>query len=259
MHDPMTVAFEIKSPFKSAPRSAYKIHDEYRSTIIRIWHVDPERDGSDDSCGWSWVKLTESQRERLKSSAWFEGRDPYFQCVRDKQWRGTRHEAEAMYRGLVIYVADVLRIDLTYDQAAKFAARKIHHADCVDDAGVLCFLPGYHSNSAEDRRSDREERFTQTMMGIARELLTARRPWYRHPRWHFWHWKIQIIPVQDFKRWAFSRCERCHQRFDFGEAPVASSWNRGGPRWFRGETGLTHSRCYKAYEPVTPPAAEAHQ
>lgn len=49
MHDPMTVAFEIKLPFRSE-KNKYK-------SLITIWHVDPEKDGSDDSCGW-FIRLS---------------------------------------------------------------------------------------------------------------------------------------------------------------------------------------------------------
>ena len=45
MHDPETVAFDIKYPWKSRDR-------EYRGSFVTIWHVDPEKDGTDDSCGW---------------------------------------------------------------------------------------------------------------------------------------------------------------------------------------------------------------
>lgn len=248
MHDPMTVAFDIKSPFRGEPSKLWP--KGYRNTLITIWHVDPERDGSDDSCGWSWVRLTPEQRERLQRVAWAEGRDPYFQCVNAKTWHGTRQEAEAMYRGLVLYVADVLRIPLTYEAAARLAARTIHHPDCVDRAGVFCFLPGYHSNREDDRPDDREQRFVETMSGIARELLTDRRPRYRHPRWHVWHWKIQIHALQAFKRWAFSRCEGCGKRFAWGYGPVSTSWHGTGPRWFRQEQHVYHSDCCPASKPV---------
>ncbi|HYK57169.1 MAG TPA: hypothetical protein VEV15_11930, partial [Flavisolibacter sp.] len=46
MHDPMTVAHEIYLGSKK------KKNGHYRSPLITIWHVDPEKDGSDDSCGW---------------------------------------------------------------------------------------------------------------------------------------------------------------------------------------------------------------
>ena len=44
MHDPWTLAHKIKSPFKNK--------SGYRNSLISIWHVDPETDGTDNSCGW---------------------------------------------------------------------------------------------------------------------------------------------------------------------------------------------------------------
>lgn len=46
MHDPMTVAFEIPRPWP----------------LVTVWHVDPERDGTDDSCDWfghAWQRRAE--------------------------------------------------------------------------------------------------------------------------------------------------------------------------------------------------------
>ena len=50
MHDPMTVAFEIRYPWRDKPCKAWP--DGYRHSFITIWHKDAERDGSDSSCGW---------------------------------------------------------------------------------------------------------------------------------------------------------------------------------------------------------------
>src|SRR5712672_751672 len=54
MHDPMTVAHEIRYPWHRYPKAKRLTEFEktYRESFITIWHVDPERDGSDDSCGW---------------------------------------------------------------------------------------------------------------------------------------------------------------------------------------------------------------
>jgi hypothetical protein len=49
VHDPLTVAFEIKYPWKRYSKFWPKGH---RDTFITIWHKDPELRGSDDSCGW---------------------------------------------------------------------------------------------------------------------------------------------------------------------------------------------------------------
>jgi hypothetical protein len=66
---------------------------------------------------------------------------------------------------------------------------------------------------------------------MLRIYRTDTRPWWRHPRFHLHHWKIQIHALQDFKRWAFSRCAGCGRRFSWGYAPVTGQWNSEGPRW----------------------------
>lgn len=209
MHDPMTMAFRIKAPWH-----VRKGKDRYRPIIVTIWHVDPERDGSDDSCGWSWPKLTKRQFDRLHAVAWGEARDPYFLRFQAKRPPHTnRFELESLYRGLVLLVADTLNIPCTFDQAARFAARRIHNPDTTDPASVFCYLDGYHTNfpdvelgSSQDRRY-REDHFVSVMAGIARELMRDRRPRFRHPRWHFWHWQVNIEPVIALKRWLSTRAQ----------------------------------------------------
>ena len=121
MHDPMSVAFELKYPWKG--RRSPMFPAGFRDTFLTLWHVDPERDGSDSSC---W---------------------------RDKNFRWTG--------------------------------------------------------------------------------------W----RLHFWHWKIQVHPIHDLKRWLFSRCEGCGKRFSWGYAPISKSWSGSGPRWFRSEAAVYHFGC----------------
>lgn len=58
MHDPMTVAFEIKYPWlaytkaEREARNGSEFFQNYRAPFITIWHVDPEVSGDDDSCDW---------------------------------------------------------------------------------------------------------------------------------------------------------------------------------------------------------------
>jgi hypothetical protein len=74
----------------------------------------------------------------------------------------------------------------------------------------------------------------------------APRPWWKHPRWHIWHWRVQVHPLQQFKRWAFSRCAVCGGRFPWGYAPVTTLWDAPGPRWFRAEPAVRHHGCAEA-------------
>jgi len=53
MHDPLTQVFQIKYPWeKYGKKGSTEWEKSYRDTFITIWHKDPEKDHSDDSCGW---------------------------------------------------------------------------------------------------------------------------------------------------------------------------------------------------------------
>jgi hypothetical protein len=67
MHDPLTVAFRIKYPWKGKPSHFFP--KGYRDTFITIWHKDPEKDGSDDSCDWFGSKKPLSKAEKKMAEA----------------------------------------------------------------------------------------------------------------------------------------------------------------------------------------------
>lgn len=273
MHDPMIVAHEIKYPWRQhrpwpkkfrhsesrkftwsrmqreVPASKLKHMDSfweegYRNTFITIWHVDPERGGSDDSCGWSRPRLTKKQKSILHNVAWSEGHNPHFLCCASKHWTGSIADAESLHRGIALLVNRVLRLGISFERISQYAAECVHINDGVGHAGdSFCFLAGYHSNSKEDTKEDRERHFEGMLCGVARNLLNLERHWWQHPKWHFWHFKIQCRPLNDFKRWAFSRCSKCGGRFAWGYAPTTNSWHGTGPRWFRSERDVYHSDC----------------
>ena len=67
MHDPSTVAFEIKYPFPEEVNK--KTGYVYRRPIITIWHEDPCTDGTDDSCG-RFLRSRHLNQEVLKRYAY---------------------------------------------------------------------------------------------------------------------------------------------------------------------------------------------
>lgn len=172
MHDPMTIAHEIKSPFRGKPSKFWP--KGYRNSLVTIWHVDPERDGTDDSCGWF-------MRQRHLSAA-----------------------------------------DRTL--AENLITNEFNN------------IKGWFTGT------DDEEKINQ-VLGTFACLRRRERPWWKHPRWHFWHWRFQVHPWQAFRRWVFSRCAACGARFPYGYSPTSFQWESKRPRWFRGEEGVYHSEC----------------
>lgn len=79
-----------------------------------------------------------------------------------------------------------------------------------------------------------------------RRQLTSR-PWWRHPRWHIWHWEINVLPLLRLKRWLFSRCKICGKRFTWADCckgnVISQSWHGSGPAWFRNAENIVHAAC----------------
>lgn len=178
MHDPMTVAFEIRYPWVSRRhrKSASKFLRTYRAPFITIWHKDPEKRGDEDSCDW------------------FDGH---------------------------LSIAEIEVVSRLLDNP--------------DDN-----LRGYFAGIDDD---DHVRWLVGRIVHNTRRRFKPR-PWWRHPRWHVWHWQLQCHPLQAFKRWAFSRCGGCGKRFTWGYSPVSASWHGTGPRWFRGERDVFHRECH---------------
>lgn len=176
MHDPMTVIYSCR--------------------LFTLWHVDPERDGTDDSCDWF-------NRGKAEDRA-----DPRRGAVYEALW----------------------------------------------DMETLLDNSPHYPDSPE------HQAFQPLKRAVRAALRPESRRWWRHPRWHVHHWKVQIHTVQSLKRWLFSRCCRCGKGFRWGEAPVSGNWNSDGPKWFRGEEGIYHGECGATVttpaSPPRPPAAD---
>jgi hypothetical protein len=204
MHDPMTVAFDIKRPWPqwipARHESQRKLYGRfYWPTWVTIWHVDPEIGGSDDSCGWSFPKPPKSFTSDVQFWAGCEERDPWLLRDHAKRTPLSIVDAEAKLRYVFRLVADRLRVRVSEEWIALQASRLLHNP--VDNIrSSLCFVPGYHSNFPESDIEGRADAAAGIYYTAARVLLRHARPWYRHPRWHVWHWKIQIQPLQAFKR-----------------------------------------------------------
>lgn len=252
MHDPMTVAFEIKNPFT-------KKRGGYRPSLVTVWHVDPEKDGSDDSCDWfGGRRLTEKQkavRDRIAGTfafewhrgapferfGWFMPTGPV-----DGRWR----DGEPNYSSHAIVLAMFRIAANEHFGSWSKAARQFLNRHTYD---ILLFAENTCDSLCTDieqkhgaRDGDRKKQAKRFATIVYAWILRAERPWYRHPRWHVHHWHLQIHPLQQFRRWLLSRCECCGGRFRWGESVVGHGWSSPPRRWlesFRGERDVRHTRC----------------
>jgi len=216
MHDPMTVAFNLGP--------------------LTVWHVDPEADGTDDSCGWSHPKLGPREKSLVKEMADWEEKFPYYfnrtAFVPDPQYPELRKISPGDAMALCINAFRVIawRLDRKSLDPRLFMKAAWIGIDDVDNLQHV-----FVANS----RQDREHLF----WCLVRAYLRHTRPWWKHPRWHFWHWQLQFGPTQKLKRWLFSRCSKCGKGFSWGYSPVTSDWDGNGPAWFRGERNVFHHDC----------------
>lgn len=248
MHDPSTVAFEIKSPFRRSPSKLWP--KGYRNSLVTIWHEDPlnfkGKHGcrDDDSCGWFRPPYTKEQGERIRklgrsqfSTIWGrlhatqEKKDYAYICFEPScydaiywAWRAINHSEKK--QGVWQYGRE--RDALTSSE--------------LEDIYVLSSNPIDNMRVTFAGVKD-EETSADFFMTVFRCWQRFNRPWYQHPRWHVWHWRLQIHWWQTFRRWAFSRCAGCGKRFAWGYSPTSHSWDSVKPKWFRSEVGSYHSEC----------------
>lgn len=253
-YDPQTVAHEIKYPWRAHSKKwcdarGVKPNDflrTYHSSFITIWHVDPERPNTgnrrDDSCGWfdrtpgeyadavayvlrdqgfvHEVNLALSRRV-VTNAVFYDG-------ISEEQLSWPRLSA-ADSLAVVWLVAQELETRRWWNGqngksgahgAPWYAKPFMRQRSVIDSVSSLALCSHDNLSSVENPE--------QLVRLIAAALNRRFKPWWRHPRWHVHHWKLQVHPWQQFKRWAFARCAGCTKGFRWGE----SVWGYGDARIF---------------------------
>lgn len=239
MHDPSTVAFEIRYPWRAYRHPTSEFERTYRRSFITIWHEDPQTDGSDDSCGW-FMRARHGDKAvlaKIKSDFEFNWDADYGGWF-DKDGKPVL-STSAIVLGMFWHT--IHRHFGTRHAAAKRFARRhlfdiLHFAENPTDSAAPLITNKYGT----ERRDRRIEEAAAMIYGC---VLRWSRPWYRHPRWHVWHWRFQVHPWQQFRRWAFTRCAGCGKRFGWGYAPVKHGWHSEKPKPFCSEVGAYHHEC----------------
>lgn len=186
MHDPLTVAFQF---------------GRY-GQLLRVWHRDPECDGTDDSCGW-FVRARHCDqdiRDKIRRDFAFEWEHgvPF-------GWFDANGNPNFSVIGIVTQMfqrAAHTAFGYNWRKTRRFMRK--HIADIIFFAenntdslfsGVTRFY-----ELKWNERERRDERIREMADCIYSWIVRETRPWWRHPRWHIWHWRLQFDWWQDITR-----------------------------------------------------------
>lgn len=207
-----------------------------------IWHIDPERrtegQRTDDSCGW-FDRRPGPYSDALKELLADKGdmQDLANTFANKVFWRSAYlDEYPANARGwdrlmpaeawaaaqMIAMRLERLRWHHASRRAAWFARPFIRERQVMVIAANLALNPTDNLASCETPES--------MARSIASALHRRFRPWWRHPRWHVHHWKVNFDLLRNLRRMA-QPCATCRQPLGFGYCPVADG------------RGLHHSAC----------------
>jgi hypothetical protein len=168
--------------------------------FMQIWHRD--KHGADGACGWTYPRLSEEQRRACKDLGFWEARERHYLRYPFKQYTADLADRVVLYRSLLILVARVIRVNLTVSEAESITAETFSVGGVDGPDRMFCWVPGWHSNNPEDSPDDRARYWSQQVASIARDLLKRKRPWWRHPRWHLWHWRFHVPLLRRWFGWS---------------------------------------------------------
>lgn len=232
MHDPSSVCFDIKYPWKS--------RHGYRDAFLTVWHEDPLdfkgkcgcRD--DDSCGWFRPPMTVEERDRVQKWAKYEYGVLFAKQVAMAEKKSYAYICfDSSCHEAIYWAWRYIKYEATKAKGWRFLDRRN-----ALSAGEIEHIFNLASNPVDNLKLTHAqvndvESFTQFFMIIYRAYQSYHRPWYRHPKWHVHHWSIQIHPLQKIKRWLFTRCSKCGGRFGWNES-AHGSW---------GGKDIWHGKC----------------
>lgn len=244
MHDPMIVIYDINIPLiktkiKMDKKGKLKRNSYHFATI---WHKDPCKDGSDDSCGW-FMRSRHGDKDMLKRIV----------KAFDFNWDRIFVSDDKMtyYCGLFMPSGypnlSVMGITLNLFWTACFEyfkhdRNKIHKFMKRNLYDILIFAENPTDSLCDSinmkfgNEKNREKRIESMASCIYGWILREEQKWWQHPKFHFWHWKIQIIPLQKLHRWLFIKCFKCNKRLAFNESAIG---NWGGDK-------IWHQKCYES-------------
>lgn len=215
-----TVCFEIWNPFKVKTwRAIYLIFQGRRGEVfpdpwITIWHQNPAG-GPEKECDWFGGRLASEEVDRVIVTL-ADYRSGYFPPGNTP---GASRHSPQDFEEVFLEMARDINFALTgepFPMSRRLQA-EIKKAIHPDSHEIVCARQAQQEaqNSARSAPSAalNPESYNRLCLALASRIKRLRRPWWRHPRWHLHHWRLQFHPWQRFKRRHISRCHKCGGTF----------------------------------------------
>ncbi len=231
MHSPETLAFEIRIGRRE------KKDGNYRTPILSIWHVDPEKNGDDDSCGWFIRQRHVDQTILEKVRKEFKFNHEYWFDKEGKQIFSTIGTLMEMYRttAWIHFKQDRKKMDAFFQ---KHCANIIHFAENPHDCGGDNITGKFYLSNGSDLLDP--YRFAGFAGMVYTDILRKERKWYQHPKWHVNHWRFQFPMLQQLKRSWWTKCCKCGKR-GF-KSSAMRDWNN---------TKIWHQECDESAKSIS--------
>lgn len=205
-----------------------------------IWHIEPERrvEGPrrDDSCGW-FDRRPHEYADAVKAILYDKGE---VQAIRNAMDRAV-HQPAGFGNGWrrmtpADCLAATLMVAIRLEHLRRWGrqnAGKWFTRDRRQAAERLA----YDLALNETDNLQTSEEVESFILSIASALHRRHKPWWRHPRWHVHHWRVNFHLTRNLRR-ARERCATCGKKLGFGYCPTQS-----GGKLHHGEC-LGHHAAY---------------
>lgn len=237
MHDNHSVAFQIYLGRKIDKKG------NYRDPFITIWHVDPETDGTDDSCGWfinmrhankdvydlivkeftfEWDNEFKGQNGHIYPTGWFQKNGEPNLTI------GSIALNMYLYAAKIVFDPAGKNMTKAWSDAWDFVYKHRSHIDYFvennrDSFHFILLRTVQKVNNVRYTAEEREKMIRECAKTVYLDILSKNRKWYQHPRWHIHHWEITFPFFRAIKRRYFDKCCVCGKR-GFKSSAI-SDWN----------------------------------
>ena len=169
MHDPDTLVKDFK--------------------FFSLWHHDPCKDGSDDSCGW-FMRERHLPKEMIEEFVrWYDGMAwddeliGLFKPDGSLKFSHISTTLQLFQRGAWVYYKH------DWDKAHKFLNRHLAELTLFAENSI----DSMHHILNNDYERSRKRRIEFIASIVLPYIARLERPWYKHPKFHLHHTEI-IVP-----------------------------------------------------------------